>query len=145
MNFFIQAAIIKIIDKEITMKSLKFVVFLTINAAILPLAGCHHHETVVRERVYTEEPRYVVVQEAPPPVIIETRPAPPDAGYIWIDGYWSWTGHRYAWEHGRWARAPHGHAVWVAPRCERYEHNYHYRPGHWREERHEGDHNHDRR
>jgi len=26
----------------------------------------------------------------------------PRPGYVWVDGYWHWTGVRYAWVAGRW-------------------------------------------
>jgi hypothetical protein len=86
--------------------------------------------------VYVEQPQpeYVIVREAPPPVIVERRPSPPGQGHVWVDGYWNWNGHKYVWERGHWAVPPRGRAVWVAPRYERHEQGYRYMPGQWREE-----------
>ena len=89
-----------------------------------------------RETVYVAqpEPAYVIVREAPPPIIVERRSPMPGPGYFWIDGYWHWDGHRYGWQGGRWAVPPHERAVWVAPRYEKHEQGYRYVPGQWREE-----------
>lgn len=38
-----------------------------------------------------------------PPPRVEYRGYPPAPDYIWIDGYWSWSGHRHDWVPGRWA------------------------------------------
>ncbi|QDF97805.1 hypothetical protein CJ010_15325 [Azoarcus sp. DD4] len=38
-----------------------------------------------------------------PPPRVEYRGYPPAVNYIWIDGYWNWTGHRHDWVPGRWA------------------------------------------
>ena len=108
-------------------------------ALVLPLIGCGERTVVVRERhprevVVAEEPGYVVVQEAPPAVIVERRSAAPGVGFIWIDGYWHWGGHRYDWERGHWARPPHEHEVWIAPRYESHDRGgYRYVPGRWGE------------
>jgi len=56
----------------------------------------------------------VVVRVAPPARIVETRPATPGPGYIWIDGYHRWDGAAYIWVPGRWELPPHPHARWVA-------------------------------
>jgi len=89
-----------------------------------------------REVVYVDQPQpqYVIVREAPPPIIVERRPPLPGQGYIWIEGYWNWNGHKYDWQRGRWAVPPHARSVWVAPRYEKHEKGYRYMPGQWREE-----------
>ena len=95
-------------------------------------------ETVyVDQPAYAEQPQYVIVREAPPPIIVEHRPPPPGPGHIWIDGYWNWSGQRYAWQGGHYAVPPRERAVWVAPRYERHEQGYRYTPGQWREEQRE--------
>jgi hypothetical protein len=105
------------------------------SVVVLGLLGCSVSvQRSHRPRVYEDEPQYVIVREAPPPIVREHRPPPPSRGYIWIDGYWNWDGHRYVWEPGHWAVPPHGRAVWVAPRYERHEDGYWYLPGRWRVE-----------
>ena len=106
-------------------------------AVLVGLLGCgdffreHSH----RDVVYVEErqPEYVIVREAPPPIVHERRPPPRSRGQVWIDGYWHWNGRRYVWEPGHWATPPHGRAVWAAPRYEKHKERYRYTPGHWRE------------
>ena len=84
---------------------------------------------------------------APPPPRVEYYGAPPVAGQIWIDGYWSWTGRRHEWVSGRW-EAPRPGYTWVPHRWERDGDRWHQRGGRWeerREERREREHDHDRR
>lgn len=38
-----------------------------------------------------------------PPPRVEYRGLPPTVGYVWIDGYWDWIGHRHDWVPGYWA------------------------------------------
>lgn len=38
-----------------------------------------------------------------PPPRVEYRGLPPATGYVWIDGYWNWIGHRHDWVPGYWA------------------------------------------
>jgi hypothetical protein len=56
----------------------------------------------------------VVVKIAPPHAIVEKRGEPPEAGFVWIDGYHRWDGNAYVWVPGRWEKPPRPHAVWVA-------------------------------
>jgi hypothetical protein len=65
-------------------------------------------------------PQRIVVQVAPPPVVVEHPGPRPHDGWVWVPGYHRWDGHRYNWVGGRWAAPPRPHAVWV--------------PGHWRHE-----------
>ncbi|MGA2265225.1 MAG: YXWGXW repeat-containing protein [Phycisphaerae bacterium] len=115
------------------MKVLRVMLVGLIGVALVTLVGCHHKErVVVHETEYVEpEGGYVIVDEPPPPLIVEYRPPCPSADCIWIDGYWHWDNHRYVWNRGRWSVPPHHGAVWVAPRYERHENRYHYTPGHW--------------
>jgi len=88
----------------------------------------------VQQPQSVEQPQYIIVREAPPPIIVESRPPLPGQGFIWIDGYWNWNINKYAWERGHWAVPPHERTVWVAPRYEKHEQGYRYMPGQWREE-----------
>lgn len=64
----------------------------------------------------------------PPPRVV--APPPPRPGWVWVDGYWRWNGHRHVWVDGRWIHARHGyryippHWVQVGPR-------WHFVPGGW--------------
>jgi hypothetical protein len=82
---------------------------------------------------YYDEPveGTIVVQSAPPPVQVETRPAPPYQGAIWVEGYWNWSGGQYVWVPGRWDRGRRGY-VWVPHHYQRHGRGWRYIPGHWR-------------
>jgi len=77
-------------------------------------------------------PTEVIVEEAPPPPQQEIIVESPGPGYVWIGGYWGWVNGRREWVRGYWARPPHRHAVWVAPRWEPRSHGYVYIRGYWR-------------
>ena len=73
----------------------------------------------------------IVVRVAPPAPIVEVHDRPPHDGYVWVDGYHRWDGHRYVWVHGRWSRPPHPGAVWVAHRWEQRNGGWVMINGHW--------------
>jgi hypothetical protein len=121
------------------MKLLQTLFWVSAGVAGLALLGCaHSHRPPPSEPVYVAQPQpqpeYVIVREAPPAFIVERRPSPPSGEYIWIDGFWHWNDRQYVWQAGYWARPPHEHFIWVAPRYERHEQGYRYTPGQWRED-----------
>jgi hypothetical protein len=82
--------------------------------------------------VYVEQPpQYVIVQQAPPPMRVEYRPAAPSVDVVWIDGYWNWSNQRYNWEAGRYVRPPSADVIWVAPRYESDARGGRYTAGQW--------------
>lgn len=95
--------------------------FISALAATLLLAGC-----VVTPEPYYDGPVYV----DPPPPRVEYPGYAPVTGYVWIGGYWNWTGHRHEWVPGRWDSPRHGHR-WVEPRWERDGRHWRQRPGRW--------------
>ena len=46
----------------------------------------------------------VYVQVAPPAPVVETIPASPGTGYVWVNGHYRWDGNRYVWVGGRYSR-----------------------------------------
>ncbi len=74
----------------------------------------------------------IVVRVAPPAPIVESHDRPPHAGWVWVDGYHRWDGHRYVWVHGHWAHPPRPEAVWVAHHWERRNGGWVLVEGHWR-------------
>src|SRR5581483_6479705 len=42
----------------------------------------------------------------PPPARVEFIPEKPRSGAVWVDGEWSWTGRRWAWNYGHWVLPP---------------------------------------
>jgi hypothetical protein len=72
----------------------------------------------------------VVAPQAPPPPIVETVVAAPAPGYLWIGGYWSWTGGRHVWTRGYWA-APRPGYRWVPRQWVHGPGGWHQRGGQW--------------
>jgi hypothetical protein len=60
----------------------------------------------------------VQVQTAPPPARVETVPARPQRGAVWLDGEWAWQGRKWAWRRGRWVMPPAGasYSPWTMTR-----------------------------
>lgn len=73
--------------------------------------------------------RYTVAEQPAAPYY--ARPAAPGAGYVWVDGDWYWSGGRYAYRNGYWAR-PRGHRAYVTGNWARSGNGYYWRRGHWR-------------
>lgn len=73
----------------------------------------------------------VVVSSPPPPPMVEPRPAPPPRpSFVWVAGYWHWTGMQYTWIPGHYWEAPQG-KQWRAPRYTLRDGVYIYEPGGW--------------
>lgn len=70
---------------------------------------------------------------APPPAPYENPGWPPSPGFIWISGYWDWTGARYGWVPGRW-ETPRPGRSWVPHRWEREGDHWRQHGGTWKHE-----------
>src|ERR1041384_1320083 len=67
------------------------------------------------EPVYSSQPdaAFDEVPFAPPPARVELVPArPSDRRAVWLDGEWTWTGLRWAWQYGSWVVPPGGGATY---------------------------------
>ncbi len=71
----------------------------------------------------------VYVQVGPPTAIVETVPVRPGPGYVWVGGYYNWTGSGYVWVHGHYVR--HGGAWCGGHWRHAYHSGYYWVPGHW--------------
>ncbi len=71
---------------------------------------------------------YVVEQPVEP---VYTRPAPPYAGAYWVPGEWAWSGGRYTYINGYYARPRRGH-VYVQGYWQPVRRGYAWHRGHWR-------------
>lgn len=72
-----------------------------------------------------------VVMVAPPAPQVEVIGPPPQAGYVWIGGYWNWVGGRHVWVGGHWDPGRPGYH-WVAHEWVREGDGWRLKPGHWR-------------
>ncbi|HJW26827.1 MAG TPA: hypothetical protein VJ576_18155 [Rhodocyclaceae bacterium] len=81
------------------------------------------------------EPYYVnqPVMVAPPPPRVEVVGVAPAPGYIWIDGFWGWSGRHHEWHPGRW-EAPRPGYAWRPHQWQREGSYWRERGGRW--ERH---------
>lgn len=70
-----------------------------------------------------------------PPVLREEVVPAPRAGYVWVSGYWSWSGREHVWVAGRWERERRGEH-WVSDRWEQHGNKWHHEEGHWDREGH---------
>src|ERR1700733_8801858 len=59
------------------------------------------------------EPGVTVVAQPPPVARVEVAPPAPGAGYVWLPGYWGWSGAAYVWYPGRYDVRPVGATVWI--------------------------------
>ena len=71
-----------------------------------------------------------VVSVAPPAVQAEVIGVAPSPGWLWISGYWAWSGSRHTWVPGRWEAPRPGHE-WVPHRWERDGRGWREHPGRW--------------
>jgi hypothetical protein len=67
----------------------------------------------------------------PPPPREERMTGQRGPGYVWISGYWSWTGGGYSWRSGHWAKAKGGRN-WAPGRWEQKGKKWVWRGGQWR-------------
>jgi hypothetical protein len=110
------------------------------NAALLSLlalgSGCvvavRPAPVVYEQPVPPAPPGEVIVTEDPPAPIYETVGIAPGPGFIWIGGYYHWTGGRWVWYRGHYARPPHPGAAWVGARYEFRGGRRTYIAGYWR-------------
>lgn len=75
---------------------------------------------------------YTVYARVPPPEpYVEVVAASPGDGYVWVDGYWHWTGDHYRWIGGHWAARPYPGYVWVSSGWVHDHGHYRFVPGRW--------------
>ncbi|ASU34719.1 hypothetical protein [Mucilaginibacter xinganensis] len=72
---------------------------------------------------------YYVAEQPVEPVYV--RPVSPYAGAVWVDGDWGYSGGRYVYRRGYWARPRAGRA-YVSGGWVHSNRGYAWRRGHWR-------------
>ena len=98
-------------------------------AVVALLSGC------AEPVVYVHHPAVVVsqplVSTAPPAAPPQTMLAAPGPGYVWIPGYWSWSGN-WRWVGGRWVIPPYPQSTWVSGYWVHRPQGYVWIRGYWR-------------
>ncbi len=89
----------------------------------LALVGC---VVVPAEPYYAGGP----VMATPPPPRAEVVGVAPYPGYVWIGGYWNWSGNRHVWVGGHW-EAPRPGYRWVPHRWEHDRDGWRLHGGRW--------------
>ena len=90
---------------------------------IFAVAGC----VVAPDQEHRVDGRVMV---APPPPREELIGTPPNAGLVWIGGYWRWIGGRYEWQGGHYVQERPGYH-WVAHTWVREGDGWRLHKGHW--------------
>lgn len=111
---------------------MKRAIFLSLlSLSLFPLAGCVVEARPPYARVAVAAP-VVYVQVPPPAPVVEVIPACPGPKYLWVRGFYRWSGAAYVWVPGRWAVRPHNHARWVEPEWRHHQRGWVFVEGHWR-------------
>ena len=74
--------------------------------------------------------RIVYVPNRPPAHVREVIAVRPGPGYVWVPGYWRWSGHHHVWVNGYWIRERHGYH-WIPAHWVRAGPRWQFVPGHW--------------
>jgi len=74
---------------------------------------------------------HLVASAPPPPLLVESPGPAPSRQAVWVAGFWSWTGQRYAWVAGTWS-APYPGRTWVEGHWKREGRAWRWQPGRWR-------------
>jgi WXXGXW repeat (2 copies) len=88
------------------------------------LGGCVTHHVYPASVVY--------VRTEPPVTRVETVPVSPGRNYVWVTGYWRYSGDQYLWVPGSYVVPASGYTVWVPGRWDHDGHGYFWRAGYWR-------------
>ena len=83
-----------------------------------------------RGNVTVGYPGAYYVETLPPDPVYEEISPKPYYGWVWVDGYWHWSGTQWTWVSGRWV-PPRQEYVYVRPYYHHYEGRYVYVPGYW--------------
>jgi hypothetical protein len=75
---------------------------------------------------------YAVPPAPPPPPTTEVVSAPPAPNALWVPGYWSFDGYRYAWRAGHWEIPPPTAHAYIAAHWETRGNQYVYVQSYWR-------------
>lgn len=113
------------------LRRLRHLLLIAVPLGMLGTASGCYYDCPTATASYYQDPAYVTVQSAPPPVrpAVATRPPQP-AGALWVDGHYSWRG-TWVWVDGHW-ETPRAGFVWTAPAVVQVQGGFRYHPGYWR-------------
>lgn len=87
------------------------------------VSGCYSAYDTHASEMYADQP--------PPPPYAESVGPAPGPGWVYVPGYWTWTGRRYVWVDGNWRRPPRQGHIWVSGAWVAHSGRYRYLPGRW--------------
>ena len=102
-------------------------VYLSITLVVSTLSGC---AITPMDGGYADSPTAVYVQTPPPAPLHEVVGPPPGPGFVWVSGYWFWSGAQYVWASGHWLALRPEH-VWVQPVWQRSSRGWWLQGGGW--------------
>lgn len=73
----------------------------------------------------------ISVTVAPPVLPVYEQPFCPEAGWMWVPGYWAWGDDGYYWVPGEWVPAPYVGALWTPPWWGWDDGHYIFHDGYW--------------
>ena len=91
------------------------------------LSGC-----VVAVRAPLPPLPVVYVDRAPPAAYNEVVTVAPGPGYVWVGGYYGWSGRDYLWNRGYWSLPARGYTTWSPGYWHRHDRGHYWVPGQWR-------------
>ncbi len=74
---------------------------------------------------------HTTTRASPPALLVELKGPPPSRDAVFIPGFWSWTGARWAWVGGTWS-APLPGSTWVEGAWKSGAGGFQWKPGRWR-------------
>ena len=77
-------------------------------------------------------PGAVYVERGPPRERVEVIGPTPAPNFVWMRGYWSWSGGDYVWNPGRWVAVERGYHKWVPGHWVGTRRGWYWVEGHWR-------------
>lgn len=104
-------------------------------ADIIDLRDAGVTDKVVNSMINTASaapPTATVVEQAPPAPPTETVVVSPGAGYVWINGEYTWNGMAWVWLGGHWIVPPRPGVVWVVGHSWHDRYGWHHEHGYWR-------------
>ena len=96
-------------------------------ALVIVLSGC-----VVAVRAPLPLVSVVYIDRAPPAAYNEVVTVAPGPGYVWVGGYYGWSGRDYLWNRGYWSLPARGYTTWNPGYWHRHDRGHYWVPGQWR-------------